>query len=95
MRKDIIFLFGCILLFASHSFGKSANPVFKPDAIKGLMLKTAEWQIKHPKHAQNDWTNGAFYAGMFAAWEATRSQTIYNAMLSMGEDSTQWRPYRR
>ncbi|MPN54737.1 hypothetical protein SDC9_202414 [bioreactor metagenome] len=54
MRKDIIFLFGCILLFASHSFGKSANPVFKPDAIKGLMLKTAEWQIKHPKHAQND-----------------------------------------
>ncbi|NDV56255.1 glycoside hydrolase family 88 protein [Parabacteroides sp. 52] len=59
------------------------------------MVKAAEWQIAHPRHVQNDWTNGAYYAGMFAAWETTKSKTIYNAMMAMGKDSTHWRPYRR
>jgi len=95
MRKDILLLLGCIIFLASHSFGYGTNKIFKKEAIKKVMLKTAEWQIKHPKHAQNDWTNAAFYAGMFAAWEATKSQSIYKAMLAMGEDSTQWQPYRR
>lgn len=59
------------------------------------MNRAALWQINHPRHAQNDWTNGAFYAGLFAAWETTQSQTIYDAMMAMGNDSTQWRPHRR
>ncbi len=95
MKKDNLFLFGCIFFFVFQSFGSNTSPVLKSEAIRKIMLKTAEWQIKHPKHAQNDWTNAAFYAGMFATWEATKSQTIYEAMMVMGEDSTQWRPYRR
>ena len=95
MKKEFLFLFGSIFYFVFQSFGSNANPALKPEAIREIMLKTAEWQIKHPKHAQNDWTNAAFYAGMFATWEATKSQTIYEAMMVMGEDSTQWRPYRR
>ncbi len=30
------------------------------------MLKVADWQLKNPKHEPNDWTNGAFYARVFA-----------------------------
>ena len=63
--------------------------------IKNVMNKAAEWQIANPKHKQNDWTNGAYYAGMFAAWETTKSQKIYDAMMSMARDSTNWEPYRR
>ncbi|MDR0697594.1 MAG: glycoside hydrolase family 88 protein [Tannerella sp.] len=29
---------------------------------------------------QNDGTNGAFYGGMFAAWEITKSQKIYDTI---------------
>jgi rhamnogalacturonyl hydrolase YesR len=97
MKKNILFLTfinACLLLISSCR--QNANPsVFDPDVIKATMNRAAEWQIKHPRHAPNDWTNGAFYAGLFAAWETTRSQTIYDAMMAMGRDSTQWRPYYR
>ncbi|MDL2265987.1 glycoside hydrolase family 88 protein [Parabacteroides sp. OttesenSCG-928-G07] len=89
-------LWGLFLLFLTSSCAEdNSNPVFKPEVIKATMNKAAAWQIEHPKHLQNDWTNGAFYAGMFAAWQTTQSQTIYDAMMAMGNDSTQWRPNRR
>lgn len=93
MKKSILF----ILMFclSISVMGQKKEDVFKPKTIKATMQKAAEWQISHPKHKQNDWTNGAFYAGMFAAWETTKSKTIYNAMMAMGNDSTQWRPHRR
>lgn len=93
MKKVLFFIAG-ILVFLSCSTQKK-DPVFNPETIRQTMNKVAEWQIKNPRHVQNDWTNGAFYAGMFAAWETTKSQTIYDAMMAMGNDSTQWRPYRR
>lgn len=92
--KKVLFFIGGILLFLSGNTRKT-DPVFNPETIRQTMNKVAEWQIKNPRHAQNDWTNGAFYAGMFAAWETTKSQTIYDAMMVMGNDSTGWQPYRR
>ena len=92
--KKILFFIAGILLFLSCSTRK-ADSVFAPGTIRQTMNKVAEWQIKNPRHAPNDWTNGAFYAGLFAAWETTKSQTIYDAMMAMGNDSTQWRPYKR
>ncbi|MDY9917677.1 Glycosyl Hydrolase Family 88 [Proteiniphilum saccharofermentans] len=92
--KKILFFIAGILLFLSCSMHK-ADSVFAPGTIRQTMNKVAEWQIKNPRHAPNDWTNGAFYAGLFAAWETTKSQTIYDAMMAMGNDSTQWRPYKR
>lgn len=68
---------------------------FEKDYIREVMNTTCAWQLKHPRHAQWDWTNGAFYAGVFAAWEATKCPEIYQAMMAMGNDSTQWRPGRR
>lgn len=78
MIKHYFFLFGYISFFTLQSFGSNDNRVFEPEAIKEVMLKTAEWQIKHPKHAQNDWTNGAFYAGMVAAWKANGKRIFWS-----------------
>jgi unsaturated rhamnogalacturonyl hydrolase len=60
-------------------------------AIKDRMLKVAEWQLAHPNHQLYEWTNGAFYAGIFAAYETTQSPKLMNAMLEMGEKN-QWKP---
>ena len=68
---------------------------FNKKYIKQTMIKAAEWQVANPKHNQNDWTNGAFYAGMFATWETTHSQPVYDAMMAMARDSNQWKPGRR
>lgn len=94
MKKLFFLLTSFCFSFLVVAQSDNAN-VFSKDYIKSVMNKAAEWQIKNPRHAQNDWTNGAFYAGMFEAWETTKAQFIYDAMMAMGNDSTQWRPYKR
>ncbi|MDR2026782.1 MAG: glycoside hydrolase family 88 protein [Prevotellaceae bacterium] len=88
MRKV---LSAIILLCLTYALTAQSNECLKPKNIKAVMLKTAEWQLKNPKHALNDWTNGAFYAGIYAAWETTKSKDLYKALIDMG-NSTQWRP---
>lgn len=67
---------------------------FSDNYIKSIMLKAAEWQLKNPKHPIKDWTNGAFYAGIFATWETTKSENIYNTLMELGE-KTAWEPHKR
>ena len=55
------------------------------------MIKVVRWQLANPKHELFDWTNGAFYAGMFAAYETTKSKEIWAALLDMGEKN-KWAP---
>ena len=64
--------------------GQGAN-VFDRKFIRERMLYVAKWQLANPKHELYDWTNGAFYAGIFAAWETTRSPDLMQAMMTMGE----------
>ena len=92
--RNILFLFSFCLIF-NVSAQTDREKYFDKKYIKSIMEKTADWQLKHPKHEQNDWTNGAFYAGVFAAWKTTGSRSIYNAMMAMGKDSTQWLPGKR
>jgi len=92
--KNLLLLSAFCLIF-NISAQTNNNKYFDKKYIKSVMERTAEWQLNHPKHAQNDWTNGAFYAGVFAAWKTTKSKSIYNAMMAMGNDSTKWRPARR
>lgn len=94
MKKAILFIF-LLSLVIPVTGQNNDKKYFQPETIKSTMLKAAKWQIAHPRHAQNDWTNGAFYAGLFAGWETTGSKEIYDAMMAMGNDSTQWRPHRR
>jgi len=70
------------LVFNLHAQKKD---VFEKKFIRAQMLKVADWQLKNPKHPLYDWTNGAFYAGVFAAYETTRSPEIKKALMEMGE----------
>jgi rhamnogalacturonyl hydrolase YesR len=40
------------------------------------------------------WENGAFYAGLYAAWETTRSKQIYRSLLDIG-NGISWSPCDR
>lgn len=85
-----------LVLFSVMAFaGKNPDKkLFSGSYIKKTMKKVTAWQLKNPKHEPTDWTNGAFYAGVTAAWETTGSKSIYQAMLEMG-NKTGWKPGRR
>jgi rhamnogalacturonyl hydrolase YesR len=91
MKKVVLVsILSCVTIVITAQSGK----YFEPKNIKTLMLKTAEWQLKNPKHTPNEWTNGAFYAGIYAAWETTKSKVLYKALINLG-NSTQWKPAGR
>ena len=78
----------------AQSLSKADQAVFKPKYIKKQLLSATKWQLAHPKHKLTDWTNGAFYSGVFAAYETTKSQLILDSLMAMG-NRTQWQPDRR
>ena len=89
MKKLLsIFLLVAIALSLNAA---TKDKIFKPKHIEKAMEKATFWQLKHPKHELYDWTNGAFYAGVFAAYETTGSKKIWNALLEMGE-ANEWKP---
>ena len=73
-----------------NSLGQNVD-VFKRKNIEAKMLSVAKWQLANPKHELYDWTNGAFYAGVFAAYRTTNSSELLNAMMQMGEKNG-WKP---
>ncbi len=86
MKRLLITTLSILFLFGSLFAQKSDNEkLFKKSIIKKTMTKALDWQLKHPNHELYDWTNGAFYAGVFAAWETTGSKKIWKAMYEMGE----------
>ncbi|HOP00367.1 MAG TPA: glycoside hydrolase family 88 protein, partial [Bacteroidales bacterium] len=91
MKKSAYIL---LLLFIPGIILQAKDPaekVFKPKEIKKVMTRAALWQLENPKHALYDWTNGAFYAGISAAYRTTRDKALLDAMISMGE-ANQWKP---
>ncbi len=68
-----------------------AEDVFKKNYIKSTMLKVTAWQLNNPKHKPTDWTNGAFYAGVVAAYKTTKSKLILDSLLALGQ-RTNWEP---
>jgi unsaturated rhamnogalacturonyl hydrolase len=90
MKKIFSLLFISLISITSFSKTENNNIVFSPKYIKRIMTKAAEWQLKNPKHELYDWTNGAFYAGVFATWETTKSKKIYSSLIDMG-DKNGWK----
>jgi rhamnogalacturonyl hydrolase YesR len=90
MREILVLL----SLFLVVECKPQKEDVFSPESIRTTMNQVAEWQLAHPKHDPRDWTNGAFYAGLFAAWETTRSEALYQAMIHTF-DSLAWTPRER
>lgn len=80
-----------VLRFANK---ESDTDIFSCRYIRSLMRKVSEWQLEHPKHELNDWTNAVFYSGLSKAWQTTGSPRIFNAMKQMGE-SIGWQPGKR
>src|SRR5687767_3042789 len=68
--------------------------IFRPKVIRSTMEKVTAWQLKNPKHAPTDWTNGAFYAGVVAAYKTTKSKKILDSLMAHG-NRTGWQPGRR
>jgi len=90
--KLTVFFAGVILLISLQSIsGNPESKYFSKKYIKGMMTKTADWQLANPKHNLYDWTNGAFYAGIEAAYETTKSKKLLQAMIDMGE-ANEWKP---
>lgn len=84
------FLFSLILSAVPFCIGQSGD-VFDREFIKGRAVSVANWQLGHPKHELYDWTNGAFYSGIFAAWQATGEKGLWKALMEMGE-ANKWSP---
>ena len=94
MKKVIVSGFMLCMFFNAFSQMTDSKKFFDKKYIKSTMEKVTKWQLANPKHEPRDWTNGALYAGVFAAWETTKSKDIYKAMMDMGE-AAKWLPYRR
>jgi len=71
--------------------GQAVGSSTSKKKIKEDMLRVAQWQLAHPKHDLWDWTNGAFYAGLFSAYKTTKSPEILKALMDMGERNG-WKP---
>jgi unsaturated rhamnogalacturonyl hydrolase len=71
-----------------------AQKEFKPAFIKSKMEQVTAWQLANPLHHPTDWTNGAFYAGVTAAYETTQKQWILDSLMALGE-RTNWKPGHR
>lgn len=91
MKHRVLFsAFLMLIISASAREGKN-DKIFRDGFIKKTMLNAAFWQFKNPNHNLYDWTNGAFYAGVFAAWETTGNKKLFDEMIKMGE-ANQWKP---
>ncbi|WP_340113991.1 glycoside hydrolase family 88/105 protein [Maribellus mangrovi] len=92
MRKINLTFLIIVLITATVSAGdKNTKKLFKDKYIKKTMKRALDWQLEHPKHQLYDWTNGAFYAGVFAAYETLDSKKVWDAMYEMGE-ANDWKP---
>jgi len=88
IRLSIISLI--VVSMVSNAAAQNAD-IFKRKNIETRMLSVAKWQLANPNHPLYDWTNGAFYAGVFAAYETTKSPDLMTAMMDMG-DKNGWKP---
>jgi rhamnogalacturonyl hydrolase YesR len=92
MKKFYTATLTIILLIGSITAQKAEYEIlFNESYIKKTMREALDWQLQHPKHKLYSWTNGAFYAGVFAAYETLEDKNIYNAIYAMGE-SNKWKP---
>lgn len=75
----------------------------KPNKVKKVMKKVADWQINHFSDAYSgkknphhplDWTNGALYVGMIK-WAAMTDDDSYYEWLKEIGDSQDWQLHKR
>lgn len=97
--KNILFVFTIALFIGTTSFAQE----IKPQEVKKIMEKVADWQIEHfrdtysgrekPHHPLH-WTNGALYVGMVKWAAMADSDKYYEWLINIGEDN-EWILYER
>jgi rhamnogalacturonyl hydrolase YesR len=67
-----------------------------PGQIVAIMEKVGAWQVAQPptRPITNDWTYGAFYAGLMALTQVSTNPAFHDAILSMGKQQG-WKLARR
>lgn len=93
MKKRIFLILIALLIVVTSNYAQGED-IFQSKNIKVRMLKVTDWQLNNPNHPLTDWTNGAFYAGVFAAYETTGSKDVLAALMEMGEKN-KWEPGKR
>jgi len=89
-----------ILVLAFNFSGTAAEPADSPGkvrsaAVLATMKAVADWQLAQPpRHATDDWTYGALYAGMMALSHIADSPNYHDAMVEMGNKHG-WKPAKR
>ena len=90
--KNSLFATALFLLFTSLS---AQENVFQKQYIHATMKKVAQWQFVHPNgKPENTWTNGAFYSGVFAAYETTKDKSLLDTLMAIGQRND-WQPAKR
>jgi len=97
--RNILLVILAIFAFSNISTAQE----IKPQEVKEIMEKVADWQIEHFRdlysgrekpHHPLDWTNGALYVGM-VKWAAMADDDKYYGWLkNIGEDN-EWQLYKR
>ncbi|WP_207955562.1 glycoside hydrolase family 105 protein [Segetibacter sp. 3557_3] len=91
-RNPIIYFLVLMLFVRLDAHAQQSNEdIFKSKYIKNTLQKVTTWQLQNPKHRPTDWTNGAFYAGVVAAYQTTKAGFIRDSLLALGE-RTGWQP---
>ncbi|MFM1962984.1 MAG: hypothetical protein RLZZ172_1829 [Bacteroidota bacterium] len=89
-----LILVSLMFSFANNTLSQSSN-IFKPSNIKASMLRVSDWQFKHSNgKPENTWTNAAFYTGVFAAYETTKSTALLDSLIAIGSRNN-WLPGKR
>ena len=81
--KQKIIAFICLVLWCGLRAYAQSPDVFQRDNIRMRMRQAAAWQLKNPQHELTDWTNGAFYAGLFAAYETEQDPQLLAALFQL------------
>jgi rhamnogalacturonyl hydrolase YesR len=79
--KKIVFLLFAGTFFISQSPLAQSEDLFSKHEINSRMLKVADWQMRHFNNKPlNTWTNAAFYAGVFSAYEVSKNPILLDSL---------------
>jgi rhamnogalacturonyl hydrolase YesR len=94
-KSIVVTIFASCLFFLSNVSLAQTPDIFKASNIKSNMIKVSDWQMKHSNgKPENTWTNAAFFTGVFAAYETTKSPVLLDSLMVIGERNN-WLPAKR
>jgi unsaturated rhamnogalacturonyl hydrolase len=95
MEKSVsTYLVFLIVILSIISCRQKAQQLTWDDTV--AMIKAMQWQEINPIFARGptDWTNGAYYTGVYRAHQATKNETFFKVLVQMAERN-EWKPWER